>query len=162
VRRLNAADAEAFREIRLEGLRLDPDAFGSALSDHINRPLDHFRKRLTGSNVVGCFDGTRLMGIAAYNREQGGNTRHRAMITSVYVRPEARGQGRMAAILAELEAIGRRDGVLQLELHVALDNAAGIAAYERAGYERHGVSPRAILSGGRFIDEVLMVRRLDD
>jgi ribosomal protein S18 acetylase RimI-like enzyme len=161
VRRLTAADAEAFRAIRLESLHLAPDAFAATLADEDRRPLDHFRQRLTSGHVVGSFDGTRLMGIAAYDRERHGNTRHRATFTSVYVRPDGRGQGRLGAMLEDLAAVAVADGVRQLELHVALDNAPAIAACRRAGFAGHGIVPRAILSGERCIDEQLMVWPLD-
>lgn len=38
VRRLGQADAEAFREIRLEGLRIHPEAFGASWREEQAQP----------------------------------------------------------------------------------------------------------------------------
>lgn len=162
VRRLGPADAGAFRDIRLTALRGHPDAYGSTLADWQDRPLAEFEEAATRRYIYGLFDSAgRITGLAAYDRMRGGNERHRALVTAVYVRPEARGQGGAGRLIEAIAAQAVRDGVLQLELHVAANNAAAIAAYRRCGFQAHGTSPRAILCNGRFLDEVLMVCMLE-
>jgi hypothetical protein len=55
LRRLAAADAELFRDIRLEALRCDPDAFGSTFEAESANPLSWFADRLGTSHVHGHF-----------------------------------------------------------------------------------------------------------
>ncbi len=164
IRRLTEADVVAFRNLRLEALQLAPEAYGSALEDWQGATLEPFQARIAGSWIAGAFDAARgggLVGVAALDRERGGNVRHRAGITAVYVTPAARRRGLAGALLHRLVQEAAVQGVLQVELHVASDNAAAIALYEKAGFARHGLIPRALLVQGRFIDELLMVRRLD-
>lgn len=160
IRRLTVADTPAFRAIRLEALRLAPDAYGSTLADWKDAGIDRFEARLGGSSVLGAFDG-ELAGVAALDVERGGNVRHRGLVTMIYVTPASRGRGMAQAMMRHLEQVGAEMELLQLELHVAADNPAAIAVYEKAGYRHHGLIPRALLSRGRFIDEMLMIRRLD-
>jgi ribosomal protein S18 acetylase RimI-like enzyme len=157
IRRLQAEDAAAYRDIRLESLREAPDAYGSVHSDWADAPLSLFADRTGQSIVLGAFNDGKLVGLAVLDREKGGNTRHRALVTAVYVRPAARGRGLAGQLLQTLAEGARPDGILQLELHVAVTNTAAIRAYEKAGFERAGIAPRSILSTGRFIDEMLMV-----
>ena len=46
IRRLSPEDAALFREIRLEGLRRDPDAFSSTFEDESGKELSFFAERL--------------------------------------------------------------------------------------------------------------------
>jgi RimJ/RimL family protein N-acetyltransferase len=84
-------------------------------------------------------------------------------IWGVYVALEVRGQSVGTRLLEEAIAYGRTiEGVRQIELAVASHNLAAIRVYERAGFQRFGCHPRALLLDNRFIDEDLMVLLLDD
>lgn len=160
VRRLTRADAEQYRAIRLQSLRDAPDAYGSTLDDWVIAPVSIFADRTEASVVLGAFQGSGLVGLSVLDREKGGNTRHRGLITAMFVTPEARGRGLAVAMLAELALRAAREGLLQLELNVLAKNAVAIRAYERAGFHTVGLHPRAILSRGVFFDELLMIRQL--
>jgi hypothetical protein len=58
------ADATLYRDIRLEGLRRNPEAFGSTFEAEDARPLAFFSERLGGSAAFGAFHGSQLVGIA--------------------------------------------------------------------------------------------------
>ncbi len=161
LRRLGRADAEIYRGIRLEALRSAPDAYGSTYQDWADAPLPVFADRTDASVVLGAFDTGALVGLSAMERDKGGNTRHRALVTAVFVRPAARGRGLAVTMIDELARIAVADGILQLELNVVTTNAVAIRAYERAGFRHVGRYPRALLSGGVFHDETVMIRMLD-
>lgn len=161
LRRLNRDDAAAYADIRLESLRESPDAYGSTLADWEHAPLSAFAERTDTSFVVGAFDGATLCGISVLDREKGGNTRHRALITAVFVRSGLRGNGIAVAMVNHLAEVARDAGALQVELNVLVTNAPAVRAYESAGFVVAGVHPRAILSRGTFFDELLMIRHLD-
>ena len=60
-------------------------------------------------------------------------------------------------------AIGqtRANGFEQLELGVYSDNSRAIHLYEKFGFERYGIQPRAFkLKDGTFRDEIIMVKML--
>jgi len=70
-----------------------------------------------------------------------------------------RGVGR--ALLGAAEEWARRVGIRKIELHVFPHNAAGIALYEAAGYDREGYRRAHYrTSAGRFADVILMAKLL--
>lgn len=162
VRRLTSDDAADFRALRLRALADHPAAYGSTHADWCDTPVADFAQILDKRDIFGLFPKAgALAGIAAFDRERGGNTRHRAFVTAVYVTPDLRRQDGASLLLDRIAEHARSLGVLQLELHVARNNKAAFECYRRAGYAPFGTSPRAIRCSGKFIDEVLMVRQLD-
>lgn len=71
VRRLQASDAELYRAIRLELLRLNPEAYGSALETEETWSLGAFAERLEQAHLLGGFTGHELLGIAGFLQEEG-------------------------------------------------------------------------------------------
>jgi len=161
VRRLGAADAAIYRDIRLEALHGEPTAFSSDLSAESSLPLEDWSARLGRSYTFGAFDGDGLNGIATYIPKVGAKVAHRGNVVGVYVRPPARGRGAARALLAALigDARGR---VRQLHLSVTAGNEAAIQLYAQFGFQTYGTEPRALYVDGRYYDEHLMVLRLDE
>jgi GNAT superfamily N-acetyltransferase len=56
-------------------------------------------------------------------------------IQSLYIRPEARGQGLMRDLVAAVVVEARRQGALDLRLYAHRDNARARHAYVREGFE---------------------------
>ncbi|NKX43967.1 GNAT family N-acetyltransferase [Roseicyclus persicicus] len=161
IRRLGPADWARFREIRLDMLRAAPRAFGSTHEEWAVKSEREIRAWLSAMHTLGLFDGARLVGTASFARRGATRAAHRAEVIAVYLRPEARGQGRAVALMLALAGAARAEGLVQLELEVADWNAPAIAAYERAGFRRVGVMPRAMRDGTRFTDDLILVRDLD-
>lgn len=161
IRRLEPADWARFREIRLEMLRAAPRAYGSTQTEWAAKPEREIRTWLRQVHTLALLEGPRVLGCAGFNRRSAARAAHRAEVIAVYMRPEARGQGQAARLIGALADAARAEGVLQLELEVADWNSAAIAAYEKAGFERVGMMPRAMRDGARFTDDVVMVLPLD-
>jgi len=158
IRRLTAADAAAYRDIRLEALRTEPTAFSSDANREAGLTPSEWAARLERNLTVGAADAAALSGVATLLTETGAKTRHRAHVAAVYVRPAARGRGVGRAMLAML--IGAApDHVEQLNLSVTTDNAAARRLYERLGFETYGTEPRGLLVDGRYHDQYLMMLR---
>jgi ribosomal protein S18 acetylase RimI-like enzyme len=159
VRQLLAADAAAFRDIRLEMLQINPEAFGSTYEAESGTSVDEFANWLGRSFVAGGFIGHQLAGVAAFYPLQGPKVSHRGNIWGVYVRSAFRGRGVGHAVLSE---VLRHAGTLveQVHLQVVAENAAAYALYERLGFTRYGTEPRALRVGDRYYDEHLMALRL--
>jgi len=161
IRRLDPSDWARFREIRLEMLRAAPRVYGATQAEWATKPEREIRDWLARVHTLALFAGPRILGAAGFHRRSGTRATHRAEVIAVYLRPEARGQGQATRLFAALADAARADGLLQLELEVADWNAPAIAAYERAGFVRVGMMPRAMRDGARFTDDVVMVLALD-
>src|SRR4051795_5679809 len=62
LRPLSPENAALFREIRLEGLAQDPDAFTSTFEDESAKKLSYFAESLAASTVFAAFRGPDLLG----------------------------------------------------------------------------------------------------
>jgi ribosomal protein S18 acetylase RimI-like enzyme len=156
IRRLELADVEDYRAIRLASLRHDPAAFGALYEVEAARPIDSFAERLASSIVLGAYTDGRLVGVAGFRQETGPKERHKGVVWGVYVQPDARGRGLAASLIAGI--IERaRPLVEQLTLTVVQGNDAAIALYRRYGFAVYGVEPRARKHLGAYVDKVLMV-----
>ena len=156
LRRLGALEAAAFRELRLEGLRNHPEAFGASWEEESEKPLDWFKERLERNIVLaGAADNLQLLGVAALGIRQGLKLRHKGVLWGMYVRPEARGSGLAAALVERLLSEAR--GIVE-EVHLAVvtSNNAAVRLYTRLGFKEYGLEQRALKFGGRYYDEVLM------
>jgi ribosomal protein S18 acetylase RimI-like enzyme len=161
VRRLGEADLAGYRDIRLEALRDNPEAFGDAFEVARDRSDSFYMEGLRDMAVFGAFAATRQVGLAAFMRDRGLKQGHRGYLIQMYVRPEARGTG-CARDLVEAVAAHASPLVLQLHLGVATNNQPAIRLYQKAGFRTYGTEPRSLFVNGRYIDEHLMVRLLDE
>lgn len=155
LRLLTPADAAAFRDIRLAGLAADPRAFSAALADEAGHGLDWFADRLADSTVFAADDGGRLLGVAGLAIPTAVNKRHKGLLWGVFVRPEARGQGLGARLVAAVIDAARGQ-VEELVLGVGTYNDAAIATYRRAGFIATGFEARALRIGDIYVDEITM------
>jgi GNAT superfamily N-acetyltransferase len=158
LRRLTVDDAEAFREIRLEGLRLTPQAFTSALSEEEVRPLDDFRRVVETNHVLGGFDAAgALLGVMGLRITDSPRTGHIGLIWGVYLRETARGTGLARRMLETLVAKAR-GRVEALELGVGVYNTPARRLYASVGFVEVAHMPRVVRVDDIYYDELLMRR----
>jgi len=93
VRQLVAADAAAFRALRLLGLEESPEAFGSSYGSEKDRSVESFARSIADGHITGGFAGDRLVAVAGFYVMAQEKAAHRGAVWGVYVHPEARGQG---------------------------------------------------------------------
>jgi RimJ/RimL family protein N-acetyltransferase len=166
IRRLDSSDVAAFREIRLEALRVCPEAFSSSFEEEQHRTTADFAGRVAPEPpdaVFGAFldDDAALVGIAGFRVYKNVKERHKSMLWGMYVRPVARGRGVGTALVRRvIEHARNTPGVEILQLGVTADNAAACALYDRADFRPYGVERQALrLAPGDYRDEEL--RSLD-
>ncbi len=164
VRSLCADDAEALSAFRNaiysethfmarypeEGASLE--AMRNWLAGFVESPVNFEVGAFAGEKLVGEFGVAQVRPHIKY--------RHRAVV-GISVRKDHWGCG-LGSYLMQL-AIGqtRANGFEQLELGVYSDNARAIHLYEKFGFERYGIQPRAFkLKDGTYRDEIIMVKML--
>lgn len=159
VRTLGKADTIDFWHLRLSALRDAPELFGSTVEENQHRSLADVAGRELreepGHFVVGAFT-PELVGVAGLTRDPRKKRRHRANLWGMYVSPAARGLGVGRALVGEIIARARAEGVEQIILTVMAHNAPAIGLYRAFGFESYGHAPRAMILDGRAFDEELM------
>lgn len=146
-----------WREVRLEALQRNPEAFGSTFESEKDRSEADWRRGLGQVTALAHRSEGAIAGIAVLACNTAPKMRHRGSLVSMYVREAARGagvgNGLVAAVLREAE--GR---VLQVHCAVVVGNDRAQRLYERHGFRIYGCEPRALAVGSKFYDEHLMVR----
>ena len=74
--------------------------------------------------------------------------------------PDARRRGAAASLLAVAEQQLRERGIHKLTLRVLSTNQAALRLYERQGFTREGTLLEEFRINGRYVDDVLMAKRL--
>lgn len=138
--RLSPEEWPAYRQIRLEALHSEPQAFSSTYDETRQRPDSHWQQRLRdvqdGENSWLLFarENDRLIGLIGAMRDP---DRHGYVdIISVYVARDRRGMGVGKALMEAILAEVSRTGVYQAAaLSVNAEQAAAVALYRRFGFE---------------------------
>ena len=158
IRPLTAADAPAYRTLRLSALADTPAAFGASHGQEAAEPLDWFAARITPrppSRVFGAFDGDILIGMAGFLANYGEKKRHIGLLWGVYLAPTGRGRGIAAALVGAVIAHAR-EHVLVLHADVGVDNQPARRLYERLGFRCYGIQTKALCVDSIFHDEALL------
>lgn len=160
IRLLTTADAAAYREVRLEGLQRNPEAFGSSFAFENEQPVAWFAERIAGSEIFGAIAGNQLLGVAGYRQLDGPKQCHKGLLWGMYVRGSARGSG-LGKDLVEAVIEHASGRIEQLSLTVVVENASARRLYEKLGFVEYGREKHALKQDGRYYDEILMVRFLN-
>ena len=165
IRPAQETDAPAYRNLRLEALRSQPEAFSADYASNEAQPPDFWTHRLLqaqGSEGMLCFavHGDDLVGMCGIQRNNSPKTRHGATIWGVYVRAEWRGQRLSDRLIAHCLEWARAQAVKVVRLGVITTNTPAIHCYLRCGFTVYGVEPQSIYASGTMYDELLMARIL--
>jgi len=158
-------DVEAFREVRVEMCRLHPEAFGQTPEEVAAMSMDSCQLWWTPSEVfpekfvLAAFEGERIIGTAAFKREDSSKERHHGWIWSVYVRPEARGKGFSKLLMQQIIDEARQmEGLEILSLVVAMTQTSARTLYTSLGFFTTGLVLHGYkLPDGRYIDDEEMM-----
>ncbi len=163
VRPLTPADAEAYHRIRLESLRLHPEAFGASYEEEVQLTPQQVIDKLSTPRTTrfGGFAQADLVGLAGLQIRPGLKEQHKAYLFSMYVDAAHRGTG-LAERLAEAVIAGAREaGAVLIHLSVTRGNVAAQRFYRNIGFAVYGVEQRSLRVNGVFYDEELMALDLD-
>jgi RimJ/RimL family protein N-acetyltransferase len=175
VRRLGPADLGAYKQLRDEALRLHPEAFTSDHETEQRRTPESYLGRLGlseplgGSFLLGAFAGRpgqeQLIGALGLERETRSKTRHIAWLIALMVLPAHTGRGVGRQLVAScVEQARAATGLEMIVLSVTASSERVVRLYERAGFERYGMIPRAVrIEDGKQVqyhDKAQMLLRL--
>lgn len=167
IRPITPADAPAFRDLRIEALRLHPLAFTADLAEAEERPFEWWsdsagRSTGDGTQVIMLADaGERgLAGMTGVYVPPQPKLAHVGIIWGVYVREPFRGRGLGSSLLRACIDWARGKGLIGLKLGVAATNDDARRCYERCGFTAYGLEPNCVQWEGRLYDEILMALRL--
>jgi RimJ/RimL family protein N-acetyltransferase len=164
MRRLLRDDVEAFRDLRLEGLRNHPEAFGESARDFAALSLVKIAERLHDDGdpdagfVLGAYDGDRLVGVTCLWRQTGLKVRHKAILWGMYVNGEYQGKGIGKQLVAELVKRARTISGLDLVLlSCATVNERARKLYEGCGFTVYGIEPKSLRIDGADYEQQHMM-----
>lgn len=166
IRELTKSDAAEFRALRLRALKEYPTVFSSSYEVEREWSLDRFAERLNADStdgfMLGCFVEGDLVGSLGFFRFEGPKLEHIGRIVAVHVAAEHQslGYGR-AMVSAALDRARRMPSFSVIQLTATTTNDRAISMYESFGFEICGTTPRAMLVDGEYVEEHLMVLKLD-
>lgn len=163
-RRLAPADASAYREVRLESLLKEPQAFGSSYSDEVQKPRLAFEEYILaqtpGRFMTGAWDGERLVAICGFFQFTGNDSRCGELL-QLYVNSGYRGRG----IASRLLRLGLQEAFALPEIEAVViggvvENTAALALYGKTGFVASGPpQPFSRADGSGGMEARLRIRR---
>jgi ribosomal protein S18 acetylase RimI-like enzyme len=165
IRKFTSADIAAFREIRIEMCGSHPEAFSQTAEEVAAMPDEKMLEWIALSDVfpesfvLAATEDGRVLGTAAFKREDTQKESHRGWIWSVYVRPEGRGKG-IARILMQrlIDETRNMDGLEMLTLVVSLTQTEARTLYTSMGFFTTGIILHGYkLPNGSYIDHEEMM-----
>lgn len=165
VRSVSAADAETYCKFKNTTYR--ETHFLARDPEEGHYELEKVRNGLAACEEspvnfeVGVFDGEEQVGgVGVCCVKNAMKTRHRAVM-GISIEQKYWGCGLGSYLIQLAIDQTRANGFEQLELGVYSDNARAIHLYEKVGFERYGIQPRAFkLKDGTYRDEIIMVKML--
>lgn len=156
-RALEPHDLAALTALRLEGIRLFPQAFLLTEAEALTAAEDAMLGWINSGNAFGIFDKTTLVGFAGLKGQGFAMSQHRAHVGPFYVTPDYHGLGMADLLLEHLMDVARARRATQVELWVAEANARARAFYASHGFTSMGRIPNAVIQDGTSHDDLFMV-----
>lgn len=156
-------DLQQYRRLRLESLRLHPEAFGRDYETEKEVPLSEWKNKFiidSNDTIFVAQAGDNLIGIAGIRRSPSIKTAHNAGIWGVYVSADFRGEKVGEKLIEACVQWAKQKNLFSVRLSVVTTNVSAIRLYLKCGFQVYGVEPKAIKVDQNYFDEFLMVRIL--
>ncbi len=165
IRQLEPNDSAGYYNIRLQGLRLHPEAFGTGAEDWLKATDEQVMNILEKSSqddfVLGYFQDGELAGVIGLKKEKKHSVGHKGTIWGLIVLPKFRNQGIGKALLKAL--IARAAQTQELKYIRAVVTISAVNAkyiFESCGFSSYGIEQRGIKEDTNFFDQSFMMLNL--
>ena len=154
IRILTPDDWAAWRDLRIEMLRQEPEAFHADLSEAEAFGEAEWRASIgpLPDALFGLYLDRGLAGSACFAREIGVKLAHKGWLTAVYVQPDLRGQGWGGKLVRAVIEHARE----HVDVLLTGASIAGAPVYRAEGFETFGTERDASRVNGKSIDDELM------
>lgn len=163
IRILGEDDAEAYAELRREGLLDSPLAFTSSPEDDFSLTPETLRDHLCrapDSVILGAFEKGLVGAVGAY-RDRHVKASHRVHVWGMYVTPTHRRKGIAVELLrAVIQHARSLPGVSWVLLSVSSAAPGARRIYESLGFQWWGTEPDALRHNGESVVENHMALKL--
>lgn len=165
IRKLTAADSADFYNVRLLGLELHPEAFGTGADDFRNATdaqiKDQLNKNTQTDFTLGAFVEDRLAGLISLKREPKASVRHKATVWGFFVVPQHRQKNIGKDLLAKLISESRKiDGLDYLRAVVTINEMNSKRLFESAGFIEYGLEANGIKQNSKYYDQSFLKYKL--
>lgn len=155
IRKLPQSKWKDYREIRLEGLKNDPEAFASSYEEELEFGEDVWKRRMP--NVIFALVNGITAGVITCIAGHREKVKHTSDIFGFYVRKEYRNRGIGSMLLeAAISNIREDPEVKKINLSVSSTQVAAISLYQKTGFVKVGEATDQFLVNGKFSNEVFM------
>ena len=156
------ADLPAIMAIYNHAVRETTAAWSYGEVDLESRKAWLAEKRAAGFPVLAARRGVEVVGFASYGPFRAWDGYRLTVESSIYVRTDAHRQGVGRRLLASLIEEARRQGLHVMVAAIEAENQASMALHAELGFSETGRMPEVGAKFGRWLDLVLMQRRLDE
>jgi RimJ/RimL family protein N-acetyltransferase len=159
---LNAGDLTAYRQVRLECLKMYPDNFGSTYEEEAASETLFLDKILAKNQAhdffLGAFSEKELIGICGFKQEGRLKTDHRGEIVQMYLKPSFSGKGIGTKLLiTTLQKAFENSLIDQVTLGVVALNESAVSLYINIGFVQYARLENSFKENGKGWAQLLMV-----
>ncbi len=159
---ISVDDWESYRDLWLDALTSDPQAFGYSLEEISSRTKEDWEENIKKCNNVNnarhiIKTENDYIGMMGYFPKGEGNVN----IYGVYVKKEYRGQGISDKIMESiLNSLDNNDEIKKITLTVNKEQKVAVDFYKRFGFEEVGVIKDVKMGNGEIYDELSMEKEI--
>lgn len=161
--KLNPDDWRLYRQIRLESLQAEPQAYSSSFGEVSQRPDSHWQERLietqqgSQSWLLFAKENDRIIGmVGAYRSVTSGVVEIISLYVTIRNRQKGAGRALLEAILAE---ISQASDIRKACLTVNSEQAAAVALYRESGFQVTGETG-GVMGDGKYYPGYFMEKQV--
>ncbi len=148
-----------YKNLWLQALKDDPQAFGDSYNDKIADTDDKWQERAK-DRILFATDGNDLIGMVGVWQSDEDRKKKTANVFGVYVVPEFRGKGISKMLMQSLlDELNRDESITKLKLSVNKDQLPAVKLYESFGF-KSTKQEKNLLGDGNYYDEYSMEKDL--
>ena len=162
IRQIRPDDWQKFKSLRIEAVRLHPEAFGATYEYELAKSDEQWQERAregatSKDNVIVVADNQcQLVGMVGLYRDSGKHA-HVAHIWGVYVQSDFRGHNLGCALMREALACARgMEGLRKVSLQVNATATPAYQLYRSCGFRETGRQFQEMCVDGVYYDMLLM------